>query len=1003
MISESLYIAYKQDTSIYAYWLVHTSNVIKMRLNNNRESKNLPKYALQKSNEISTNDFITLTQFLVQQGYLSEQGYLEGETFVYSSLKSAIDKRKSAGRKYDELSGFIDSPELVQSNATHQAFIRAIEQCYSLLNGPEWERNNQVAVKMSVEEVERFVLSKYDILKVEAVEASGDEQISEPEPEPASQQGRGKKGKGKKGGRKGGKKPNKSKNKTETPKTEDDPYKPIPFEDIQIADDRSSYLLATYSAVQQWIELRRVVQDTWEEVAYKGVNSAAAAGVSKVAFSVMSKTNSQMVAHFPEKKTSYLTLINTLTGGGIDNAQGRFQLEASTPEERTNPRVVSDIKEQFLWNMYEILKEFLENHQINRTGKPTQGLKKGLGTWDPKLDLVAASEEERMRWRRSYTIKWLFDLVNVCSTPRRLRNKKAQLPQELEDINWLAANDAEDLRAIFGLNEFAAEITNLAMQNPRTATTKVEEMIQPHHVFQLQCIVDSFTVSKGWYISADAGHRLQQPARFSALRDIDLFMDRKTKRTFGGYPFSLDVLWGLGVTYCPDANSYAGIRACIDEINFHFAKFLGLHVYSKDQQLVEAVAKKFSLQVQVAKNRNVVKTYENEFKDAPPSLFASNAKHGLQEYSPFLCGAGLEEALSLSYKPFMYLWQEMREPLLLIRLYRYLKGIGFLTHRIPLWEGLEILFEKCFFTEEEIKAQRMSAPSAQTNSLLRKLHETTSGTRTYISGSDMHDFWDITKCNTFNLESTMTAYRRVGWDWRQVEDEELRPEEDLRMLSVVGKTYSLRAVFLDQTKISAEGDGGRDRRAEEPSTSEIAPVPLERPAPQTTIHETSTSSTTDPEDLPEFENDKMTEYELLSRIREEFIDDVNGFDNQFHPKRPLLGLNYPQITYVILDVFNRVEEVLEGQREKDEADGKIGIKGNPLYTVNFYETPNEPSKEPSRRINMYINAIEAHRRGVGEGKDAKDAIDLFKLLSKALKTEQRPMCRFSFWGDVLRE
>lgn len=987
MISDSLYIAYKQDTSIFAYWLVQTSNFIKIKLNNKRESADQPKYALQRSNEISTNDFITLTEFLVEQGYLSRQGYLEGEAFVYSCLKSAIDKRKSAGKKYDELAGFINSPELVESNATHQAFIRTIEKCYNLLNGPEWERNNQVAVEVSVEEVKKFVRGKYAELEVEAGEVHEDEEKSDPEPESASQQGRqqgrGKKGQGKKAGRKGGKKPNKSKNRIETPKPEDEPYKPIPFEEMRITDDGDNYLLATYSSVQQWIELRRFVQDTWKDVAYEGFNSAAAAGISRVAFSMMSKTNSQMAVHFPEKKTSYLSLINTLTGGGIDKAQGKFQLEASTPEERTNPRVVSDIKEQFLWNMYEILKDFLENHQINRTGKPTQGLKKGLGTWIPKFDLVAASEEERMSWRRSYTIKWLFDLVNVCSTPRRLRNERSQLPKGLEEINWLAANDAEDLRAIFGLNDFAAEITTLAMQNGKSPTAKVEEMIQPHHVFQLQCIVDSFTVSKGWYISADAGHRLQEPATFSATRDIDLFMDRKKKNSFGGYPFSLNVLWGLGIPSCPDADSYTVVRSCIDEINLHFAKFLGSHVYSKDQRLVEDIAVRFAFKVEVSRNRTVDKKYENEFKDTPPSLFASNTKHGLQEYSPFLCGAGLEEALSLSYKPFMHLWQEMREPLLLIRLYRYLKGTGFLTNRIPLWESLEILFEKCSFTKEEIETQRMSSPVGQTRTLLSKLQQTRSGTRKQISGRDMHDFWDIAKCNTFNLETTITAYRRVGWDWGKVIDEGIRSEEDVRMLKLVGKPYSSEAVWLEQTRISTEGDGGRDRKGEEPVTqSVVAPVPFEGHAPQTPIPE---SSTTDPEDLPELEVGKTTEYELLSRIREEFIDDVNGFDNQFDPKRPLAGLNYPQITYAILDVFKRVEEDRR-------------IKVNPLYAYHFLGTRNEPS----RRFSMYLTAIESYeryRRGVEEANDAKN---LFELLSEALKTEKRPMCRFTFWGDVKR-
>lgn len=78
------------------------------------------------------------------------------------------------------------------------------------------------------------------------------------------------------------------------------------------------------------------------------------------------------------------------------------------------------------------------------------------------------------------------------------------------------------------------------MQNPGT---DVQQKIFPRHVFQMQCIVDSFTVSRGWSIHTLRGHVLNAPARgFRPRRDGDLFMDRTNVRFGRGYCQAVDVL-----------------------------------------------------------------------------------------------------------------------------------------------------------------------------------------------------------------------------------------------------------------------------------------------------------------------------------------------------------------------------------------------------------------------------------------------------------------------------
>lgn len=96
-----------------------------------------------------------------------------------------------------------------------------------------------------------------------------------------------------------------------------------------------------------------------------------------------------------------------------------------------------------------------------------------------------------------------------------------------EDVDWSTTGPWHHHRRLFGLSEFAGEITAFAMQKP---STDVRRKILPHHVFQLQCIVDSFAASRGWMLNPLRGHILAPPPRkFRPRRDVDLFLDREVQ------------------------------------------------------------------------------------------------------------------------------------------------------------------------------------------------------------------------------------------------------------------------------------------------------------------------------------------------------------------------------------------------------------------------------------------------------------------------------------------
>lgn len=155
-------------------------------------------------------------------------------------------------------------------------------------------------------------------------------------------------------------------------------------------------------------------------------------------------------------------------------------------------------------------------------------MQKQVNYWSPTYDLERATNDDEVSWRRSYTINWLHHLVKVYSSIVVQRNTMKGEIHVYEDVDWSKTGPRHHHRRPFGLNKFAGIITTLAMQKPGI---DIRNKILSHHVFQLQCIVDSMTSSRGWTVSPLRGHVLEQPARkFFARRDVDRFLDREVQK-----------------------------------------------------------------------------------------------------------------------------------------------------------------------------------------------------------------------------------------------------------------------------------------------------------------------------------------------------------------------------------------------------------------------------------------------------------------------------------------
>ena len=439
---------------------------------------------------------------------------------VFRLFQGVIKARSTMYAAFQQMVNDTPDPDIERSNFTHKHFIEALTEAFEALGGANWA-NSAESQSERDDNDDQYFRNAFSVL---SVSTNGDDTASsadELRPPPRRIQ---KKRTGK------GKKNKKGKNAKQTTVPSPVPELPladIPVESYRIINDRdgivSEYLLAVNAVVREWVELRALTQDIWWEVAYEGLNAAIAASVTSLAVAMVHQTCIAIFADFPGHE-SYDTIIQTITRGDPEKAQKTLGLHAYrylACGTRTETIQMSylDVKEQFWLHAYNDLLAFITDFQQNRTGKPTKAMQKQLNDWSPTYDLERATNDDRISWRRSYTINWLYDLVNVYSSIVVQRNTMKGERHVYEDVDSSKTGPWHHHRRLFGLDEFAGVITTLAMQKPGT---DIRSKILPHHVFQLQCIVDSMTSSRGWTISPLRGHILRQPARkFFARRDVD--------------------------------------------------------------------------------------------------------------------------------------------------------------------------------------------------------------------------------------------------------------------------------------------------------------------------------------------------------------------------------------------------------------------------------------------------------------------------------------------------
>ncbi|CAG9953236.1 unnamed protein product [Clonostachys rosea f. rosea IK726] len=499
----------------------------------------------------------------------------------------------------------------------------------------------------------------------------------------------------------------------------------------------TDYLVAVYDVFREIISVRSYTQDLWRKVAYDDLNSAVAAAVSNIAITAVRKMATQILLDFPGND-SFDAILQTITRGSPEKLKKNFSVSLlAAKDDNTNVREnYVHIEEQFLMYVYKDFCDFIADFRSNCTGKPTKCLQTELANRDPKFKLEKATPEERIKWRRAYTINWLYDLVNLFSSIVVQRITLKGEKHDLATVDWSTSGPWHHHRRLFGLNGFAGFVTSLAFQNP---SADLKSKIQPHHVFQLQCIVDSMTVSRGWRVNCLYGHITAPPPpppqKFFPRRDVNLFLDRENKTQAGFLQGELILRQLLDRDAASRGNPNLHEAALTEAIRVNFIDFLGETKYMYGLNKI------------------------------PSSRFTSTNANGLYEHSPFLCSAGLLEGLELAYLIGIYIWDTAPELTMAIHLHNMLEKKGFLKKPIGLWSSIAGVFVSSLF------ANTKTPPTSLAQAFLDHAQRRDIRARARNkSAADLVGALNPKANMFFKNKSHTQILREAGWDPERIPD-----------------------------------------------------------------------------------------------------------------------------------------------------------------------------------------------------------------------------------------
>ncbi|THX29952.1 hypothetical protein D6D10_08772 [Aureobasidium pullulans] len=716
MADQNTYVLYKKDTSWVICWLVHMSNAVTESLAKIGDDD--PEAAFNTTGQVTCKELVSMAE------RVAAHRRQEVPDLVFRLLRSAINARSKAHQLYLSMAMETEDERLEQSNLSHKHFIDSLTEAFNALGGREWiaDRSAESMELQSREEIENIIFTNI-FSALDMYQCADDMSDNGGDPKESTRHPR-KTGKGKRSH-----KSQSAKNKRQARAAQHPVTLKVPPDNYCIVDGPESlhinYDMASMSMLQEWGELRKHVQSSWLTAAYENTNIAVAGAISEMTIAMIKRTALAVFVEFPEGYDTFEAMSHGF----------RIESKLSHP-------LCSQIRELFSAPAFDDLLEFLVDFQKNRSGKPTKRMQARLSSWNPNFDLQEVNTDERMEWRRLYTINWLYDLVNVFSHIVIRENKVQVDPKAYETIQWSIKSQCSRPCRLFGMEPFAEIITTLAMQKPGT---NIRSKILPHHVFQLQCIVDAFTASHGW-----------SPCM---LNPAEQFREAPSRGSLPTEPLTR-FLGNAG------AGFLSGIQALQVYIENNKQIFYGKT--ARFQEILELLGP------HAAQARDWLGRSDHVFTSELPSRFSGLEPHGLWSYSPFLCGVGLLEALEISYRLSMLVWDVLNEPLLMVNLHGILRQRG---RTVGLDDLLELLSRNCVAIKPRLSSQN-KAPNG--------------------SGQDIKTALNVRQNITFRYLSRLALYRELDWDPAKIS------QSGQPCYTILASAISVSE--RDEQKINADGD-----------------------------------------------------------------------------------------------------------------------------------------------------------------------------------------------------
>ncbi|KAL7937233.1 hypothetical protein V8C35DRAFT_332354 [Trichoderma chlorosporum] len=964
----NFYVLYKQDTRLLLYWLVKTSNGIIQSLD---DAKNEASLELNFTGQVPVADFVSMSELIAKH-------QVEIPSAIFDLFLSVIELRSVYYSQFQQLASANPSEKLERDNSTHKYFIDTLTKAFDILGGQQWlSKESEKQAKGSEEETGSATFTtanKFSVLDLnidsESDGANHEESDKEansaasPQTKRRRQAGKSKRNKGK------GKKTQRDRKSS---RAAEQPLDDVPLESYRIIEDNdmTEYVMAVLAFTRDWVQLRSFLQDIWQKVAYENLNGAVAATLGKVAVAMVKHSETTIFIDFPGYE-SFEMIMQTLTRGDVEKAEKEFRLTIhpnKTEGSGKTTEVSLDVKELFLIHAFEDLVDFITDYQKTRSGKPTKRMLAQLDNWDPDFNVQDATKEERIKWRRCYTINWLYDLVNITACAALFGEDAEKESFVLEQMDWSNDGPLKSHHRMLGLADFAAEVTTLAMQKPGTAFS---HKIPPHLVFYLQCIMDAWTISCGWTISGVKGHIINKPAHdFEPRRDLDEFL--------GGDPLlsaDFGFCWGiyrLRLLYLRlNNNNGKAFEPTLDCINI----LLKLSTEFRESLGRCELFRKLSAVL--------------------PSRFSATNPNGAWDYSPFFCGAGLAEGLELTYRSIMLLWDRMHEPMLAIHLHNMLVQRGYLKQPIGMYALLEMLFAESFYFEGkrpgpkdnfvesfQVHVQKMMT---RKESLQEQMNR-----RAVPSATHARDLMKLALIRHFKQKSILLQYSDADWDPLRIPDRDIEPTSALGLIRL-NQTRRIRSSArhpwrLEETELVKRADAlGINHssvmafdpvfeRLKKERQSKLARMTLCIPDCASTqlswLRNTcrAPSKSSDNEDI----RDGELVAEMILRI---LSSDIHG-DICGGLRPPFSSLNYLWITIRVLQYFEDLDRAAK--------DGESAAT-RALYVQD--ETGEGPCASPGdRRLLVTL-------RGLG-GKDR----ELMKLMATTFEKSAGNLTGFFHWAE----